>query len=587
LSDLAAAAPIDKESVSILVALGHQIDLAKGNSVPYCRRVQLQYPNDFWANLLLAAVLQERRSPESINYYLAARAIRPSALIVYVNLSAELQFHGRAAEALEYARRAVVVDPRSAPAHNALGVCLLQLGQYNEAIAACRSALAIDPNNYFAVGVMCQALINDGRLAEANSVVQKCLQVIPRSDQDYAPMQRVAGRCRDLVEREGHLTDVLSGKERVTPLRSRQLASVCLVKKRYGDAVRLFEAAFAAEPALADDNASAPRFEAACAASRAAEQTGQAPERARLLNKAVAWLRGDLAVWSMALDGGKEPNRVKLLRWVYPWRSEPSLASIRDPEAILAWPPAQQAQCRALWRDVNVLIMRAEAAAPSADVAAQSTSDLLVQVRERIAQRDWAGAVNWYARTLAYGPTDDGHFWFEYTAVLLLSGDRPGYRTMCTQLIERCGKPGGPRAYHVARAGTLAADGAPDAALLGRLAHDELQQNATQFWSLTEQGALAYRAGRFEESVSFFEHSLKADAHPGRAVVNWAWLALAQQRLGKTQEARRWLGNTQNWLDQFRDGIPPSAEADLGLHLHNWLEANVLRKEAEALLSSK
>jgi tetratricopeptide (TPR) repeat protein len=169
--------------------------------------------------------------------------------------------------------------------------------------------------------------------------------------------------------------------------------------------------------------------------------------------------------------------------------------------------------------------------------------------------------------------------------VLLLSGDRPGYRAACAQLIERCGKPGGPRAYHAARAGTLAADGAPGASLLGRLAHNELQQNAKQFWSLTEQGALAYRAGRFEESVSLFERSLKADSHPGRAVVNWAWLALAQQRLGKPEEARRWLGKAQKWLDQFGDGMPPRAEEELGLHLHNWLEAQILRREAEALLS--
>jgi tetratricopeptide (TPR) repeat protein len=263
------------------------------------------------------------------------------------------------------------------------------------------------------------------------------------------------------------------------------------------------------------------------------------------------------------------------------------LASIRDPDALRAWPPEQQAQCRALWRDVNALLMRAEAAAPSLDVAAQIAADPLVQGRERVTQRDWAGAVNCYARTLAREPNDDGHFWFEYAAVLLLSGDRPGYGAACTQLIEQCGKPRGPRAYHVARAGTLAADGAPDASLLGRLAHNELQQNATQFWSLTEQGALAYRAGRFEESLSLFEQSLKADSHPGRAVVNWVWLALAQQRLGKTEEARRWLAKAQTWLDQYRDGIPPRAEQELGLHLHNWLEANVLRREAEALIQSE
>ena len=67
-------------------------------------------------------------------------------------------------------------------------------------------------------------------------------------------------------------------------------------------------------------------------------------------------------------------------------------------------------------------------------------------------------------------------------------------------------------------------------------------------------------------------------------MLNWLRLALAQQRLGKSEEARRWLGKASAWLDQYRDGMPARADEALGLHLHNWLEAHVLRREAEALL---
>jgi tetratricopeptide (TPR) repeat protein len=152
-------------------------------------------------------------------------------------------------------------------------------------------------------------------------------------------------------------------------------------------------------------------------------------------------------------------------------------------------------------------------------------------------------------------------------------------------MIEKCGKNGGPRAYHVARACTLASGGVADAALPDRLAETELRTNAQQFWSLTEQGALAYRAGRFQESVRLFEQSLRADPKLGRAVLNWLWLALAHQRLGKADEARRWLGKAQAWLDQYGGGMPARADAEFGLHFHNWLEACVLRREAEALPS--
>src|SRR5262249_54805307 len=112
----------------------------------------------------------------------------------------------------------------------------------------------------------------------------------------------------------------------------------------------------------------------------------------------------------------------------------------------------------------------------------------------------------------------------------------------------------------------------------------ELQGAARQFWSLTEQGALAYRAGQFAEAVPLFEQSLRADAAPGRAVVNWLWLALANHRLGKPEEARRWLDKSRAWLDQLGDGMPGGAERELGLHVHNWREAHVLRCGGEALI---
>ena len=84
--------------------------------------------------------------------------------------------------------------------------------------------------------------------------------------------------------------------------------------------------------------------------------------------------------------------------------------------------------------------------------------------------------------------------------------------------------------------------------------------------------------------MPLFEQSLQADAKPGCAVLNWLWLALAHQRLGKSEEARRWLDKATAWLDQYRDGMPDRADDELGLHLHNWLEAQVLRREAETLL---
>jgi hypothetical protein len=124
------------------------------------------------------------------------------------------------------------------------------------------------------------------------------------------------------------------------------------------------------------------------------------------------------------------------------------------------------------------------------------------------------------------------------------------------------------------------------AARAGQLAEQELKGSPQKFWSLTEQAALHYRASRFDRALPLLEQSLKADKdkQPGNAVLNWLWLALTSQKLGHKAQARTWLETATKWLDQYRDGLPPRAEQELGLHLHNWLEAHVLRREAEASL---
>jgi tetratricopeptide (TPR) repeat protein len=217
--------------------------------------------------------------------------------------------------------------------------------------------------------------------------------------------------------------------------------------------------------------------------------------------------------------------------------------------------------------------------------------------RAHAGRREWAGAAACYTRAMNLDPTgwptEEGFFRFEYAAVLLLSGDRDGYRAACAEMVQRCGKVPMVKAYHTACACTLAPDSVKDAAQAERLADAELKAMPKHYWalSLTEQGALRYRAGAFAEAEILEEHSLQLDPRPGAAVVGWLWLALTNQRLGKTEKARSWLDQAVKYLDQARpdfylsdQGVPGSDEVKAGLHLHHWLEAHVLLREAEALL---
>jgi tetratricopeptide (TPR) repeat protein len=140
------------------------------------------------------------------------------------------------------------------------------------------------------------------------------------------------------------------------------------------------------------------------------------------------------------------------------------------------------------------------------------------------------------------------------------------------------------RPYLLAHAWTLAPASITDLSQPRILARNELaQRNQTEFWALTELGALEFRTNQSREAIKYLEKSLVADGHTGRAVLNWLWLALVHQKMGSPNEARRWLAKAANWLDQ-QDGRMPLANPAMGSDRLNWLEAHVLRQEAEAKL---
>jgi tetratricopeptide (TPR) repeat protein len=372
---------------------------------------------------------------------------------------------------------------------------------------------------------------------------------------------------------DGRLPALLQGSERPGAAELLDLARLCRDCGRPYAAARLYAAAFAARPGLADDLGSHNRYDAACAAARAAADPGAGQarlgeaERAGLRRQALGWLRADLALRTRPRVGGKPAGEAPTT-----WRTDAALAGVRDRAALEKLPDGERPERKRLW----------------ADVAAACPDEPVAQARAHAARREWRQAADCYARAMEHDPTDDGLRWFEYAAVLLLSGDRPGYARACAHMVERCDQEAlDLRPYHVARACTLAPDSVAEPARPGRLAQKELSGQAGEFWSLTEQAALHYRAGRFNRAVPLLEQSLRAGPQPGRAVLAWLWLALANHRLGKAEEARRWLDKAQAWLDQYREGMPSRAEKELGLHLHNWLEAHVLRREAEALLDAE
>ncbi|MDG3005916.1 protein kinase domain-containing protein [Paludisphaera mucosa] len=539
---------LDDLSPQLATALGRVLRKKGDDAVHLLGAAQARRPQDFWLNFELGlALVESGRNEEALGFFRAALALRPEALPAHNSVGVSLGTMGRADEAIRYLQEALRIDPNFAIAHHNLGWVLSNKGRHDEAIKHYEEAIRLDPKRAGAAHTnLGLALWAKGRHDEAIKHYEEAIRLDPKR----------AGAAHS------------------------NLGLALWAKGRHDEAIKHYEEAIRLDPKRAGtaDNLFTCRYAAACVAVQAAAslesraRTLGETERVDLRRRSLDWLRANLERRAEQLEIGRVVDWSSLsTRPLSDWQTDPALAGVRDATALATLPEAERKEWHRLW----------------ADVATLSAANPLEQGRAHAARREWDRAAADYARALARGPTEDGEFWFEYAGLLLLSGDLQGYARTCAHMIQASGKEGGPRAYHVARACTLAPDSVAESSLPGRLAEKELQDFAREFWSLTEQGALAYRAGKFQQSVLFFEQSLRADSRAGTAVLNWLWLALADQRLGKSEEARRWLGKAQAWLDQYGDGMPAPGEEKLGLHLHNWLEAYVLRREAEAVIPSK
>jgi serine/threonine-protein kinase len=640
---LARELKVAESSPHLATVLGRVASENRQDAAALLTVAQAHFPEDFWLNLETGSALdRDGRIEEALGYFRAAVALRRNASVAHNGLAVVFRRLGRVDESIDHHRQALRLDPKFALAHSGLGLCLQAKGRLEEALDHFRQALEIEPHlaeAHFNFGVV---FYSADRLDEAISQFKQALGLDPQAALDphilgstlpaksrpdepidlfaeavrtdpkssAAALNNIGNALRDSGRVE-EAVDYLQLAIRIDPMCAsayNNLGLAMQMQHRVDEAIHHFQESIRLEPKSAMrahsnigfalqsqgrlDEAIGhfqhavkldPKFitaqnglgiclhDAACAALKSAAKPSAEnsplgePDRVGLRRQAMDWLKANLDLTAAMRGRGLKPP------WsLSTWQVDPALAAVREPTELAKLPQAERAQWQRFW----------------AEVTAQIAADPVEHGRACAARREWAKAADGYAHALKHGPTDDGHFWFEYAALSLLSGDHPGHARVCAHMIERCGKAGGPRSYHVARACTLAPDAVAQAALAGRLAEKELQ-GSREFWSLTEQGALAYRAGRFHEAVLLFEQSLRANPKPGAAVLNWLWLALAHQRLGKTEESRRWLEKAGAWLDQYRDGMTARAGEEFGLHYHNWLEAHVLRREAEALIPSE
>jgi tetratricopeptide (TPR) repeat protein len=130
----------------------------------------------------------------------------------------------------------------------------------------------------------------------------------------------------------------------------------------YTASARLWYAAFAADPRLAEDLEAGHRDQAARAAALAGCGQGKDArdlgdkERARWRQQALDWLWDDLALRGRQLKSWWPGRARRARRALLRWQQDPDLGGVRDREAVARLPEDERLACRLLWIQVRSLL---------------------------------------------------------------------------------------------------------------------------------------------------------------------------------------------------------------------------------------
>ena len=197
----------------------------------------------------------------------------------------------------------------------------------------------------------------------------------------------------------------------------------------------------------------------------------------------------------------------------------------------------------------------------------------------RLSQWDQAAAEYAKADLLMWALGDDA---FGYACLLLIRGESEGYDRFCQGMIKRAGQTEDHfEAFILARTCAMARKTPVDPARAVQWGKQAVA-SAQPAWYFHALGLAQYRAGQFDQALQTFA---KADVKGwGCRDLNSFGLALVHDRLGHPDEARRCLDKGIQWLE--REG-PSSPERPTQLMPQDWLEAQLLRREAEEMLKTK
>ena len=266
-------------------------------------------------------------------------------------------------------------DPKSAASHHNLGIALFNQDKMDEAITEFRETMHLDGDHVgdasFNLGLTLRRV---GRYEEALELFRGLPQRIrdePGSSEERRAIlnRRVQNELAEtgrLAALAARLPAMIRGDEKPRDAaEGLAFAYLAYHNRQFGPSARLFVGAFRADPKLAEDMTAWNRYNAACAAARAATGKGDdkpplsEPEQARWRKQALDWLKADLAHWTKLARSDLPEAKATAKQVLDHWKVDTNLAAIRDEDSLKNLPEEEREACRSLWAEVNALLKTA------------------------------------------------------------------------------------------------------------------------------------------------------------------------------------------------------------------------------------
>jgi WD40 repeat protein/tetratricopeptide (TPR) repeat protein len=227
----------------------------------------------------------------------------------------------------------------------------------------------------------------------------------------------------------------------------------------------------------------------------------------------------------------------------------------------------------------NEVLQWDKAFAKAVKVAPKESGLWIARARREVRLSQWDEASADYARADWTRPVGDDAC--ERAAILLVARDDAGYQRFCSQIVERAAQTSVPfEAFILARTCGLAPRAMADPLRAVHWAEQAVAGSPAGGWYAHALALAHYRAGHYELALEQSEIAIKTG---WVAELNWLVMAMAHHHLGHGAEARQFLVKAVDVLDQAKAANPGEPVQFVAI---DWLEAHVLRREAEAMIDA-